>query len=203
MQRDKVMNRDYTLILDKSGSMATTDVAGKSRWFAAQESTLAFAHKIGELDPDGMTVYAFNNAFKRYDGVTADKVKQVFTENEPGGGTDLAGVLKHAVDDFLKRKAAGTIKTGDTILVVTDGEPNDQAAVGKVICDATKQLDNDDQLAIQFLQIGKDAAAQTFLHKLDDNIVGAKFDIVDTKTFDEIEQSGMTMTDMLLAAIQD
>ena len=40
-------NRDYTLIIDKSGSMATPDQkGGRSRWVAAQESTLALAIDI-------------------------------------------------------------------------------------------------------------------------------------------------------------
>jgi hypothetical protein len=38
----KLRNRDYTLIIDKSGSMSTKDQAGgKSRWDVMQESTLA------------------------------------------------------------------------------------------------------------------------------------------------------------------
>jgi hypothetical protein len=35
-------DRDYTLILDKSGSMSTPDqTSGRSRWEIVQESTLA------------------------------------------------------------------------------------------------------------------------------------------------------------------
>jgi hypothetical protein len=61
-------NRDYTLIIDKSGSMATKDKpGGSSRWQIMQESTLALASKCEELDPDGMTIYLFSGKFKRYD----------------------------------------------------------------------------------------------------------------------------------------
>ena len=64
-------NRDYTIIIDKSGSMYTKDQAGgKSRWALMQESTIALANKCEELDPDGMTVYVFFGRFKRYDNVT-------------------------------------------------------------------------------------------------------------------------------------
>ncbi|HBE34503.1 MAG TPA: hypothetical protein DD990_25215, partial [Cyanobacteria bacterium UBA11368] len=85
-------NRDYTLIIDKSGSMSVKDQpGGKSRWEVMQESTLALASKCEELDPDGITVYLFSGRFKRYDNVTSTKVSQIFQENEPSGRTDLAG----------------------------------------------------------------------------------------------------------------
>lgn len=53
-------NRDYTLIIDKSGSMATPDQkGGRNRWVTAQESTLALASKCEQFDPDGITLYVF------------------------------------------------------------------------------------------------------------------------------------------------
>ena len=58
-------NRDYTLIIDKSGSMSTKDKpGGASRWQIMQESALALAHKCEELDPDGITVYLFSGKFR-------------------------------------------------------------------------------------------------------------------------------------------
>jgi uncharacterized protein with von Willebrand factor type A (vWA) domain len=117
--------RDYTLIIDKSGSMSLRDqLGGKSRWEVMQESTLALASKCEELDPDGITVYLFSGRFKRYDNVTSSKVAQIFKENEPSGRTDLASVLQDATNNYFQHKAAGQTKpNGETILVVTDGEP--------------------------------------------------------------------------------
>jgi hypothetical protein len=72
-------NRDYTLIIDKSGSMSTKDKpGGLSRWQIMQESALALANKCEELDPDGITFYLFSGKFKRYDNVTAAKVETIF-----------------------------------------------------------------------------------------------------------------------------
>ena len=66
-----IENRDYTLIIDKSGSMSTGDQpGGKTRWQAAEESTLALAQECEQLDPDGITVYLFSGRFRRYDNVT-------------------------------------------------------------------------------------------------------------------------------------
>ena len=128
-----LQNRDYTIIIDKSGSMYTKDqMGGKSRWALMQESTIALANKCEELDPDGITVYLFSGRFKRYDNVTAAKVVQIFQENEPSGTTDLAAVLQDALNSFFQRKASGNTKqNGETILVVTDGEPDERKEVMK------------------------------------------------------------------------
>lgn len=200
-----VENRDFTLIIDKSGSMSTPDQpGGMSRWQAAQESTLALARKCEQFDPDGITVYLFSGRFKRYDNVTSDKVAQIFTENDPSGTTDLAGVLKDATDSYFQNKAAGQTKeNGETILVITDGEPNDRKAVMKVIIEASRQMERDEELAITLIQVGNDATATRFLKALDDELqgAGAKFDIVDTVTIDDMEN--FTLTEVLLNAIND
>ncbi len=198
-------NRDYTLIIDKSGSMATKDKAGGlTRWQIMQESTLALASKCEELDPDGITIYLFSGKFKRYDNVTAAKVDVIFKENEPNGRTDLAGVLTDALNNFNQRKAQGKIPVnGEIILVVTDGEPDDRKAVMKVIIDASNQLDRDEELAISFIQVGTDEAATKFLNILDDDLgpAGAKFDIVDVITMHDMED--LTLREVLLNAIYD
>lgn len=198
-------NRDYTLILDKSGSMSTPDQpSGKSRWQAAEESTVALARKCEQFDPDGITVYMFSSRFKRYDDVTASKVEQIFMENDPVGTTNLAAVLMDATNQYFQRKAAGQSKPdGETILVITDGEPDDRRAVMEVIIDATRRMDRDEELGISFIQVGTDAGATKFLKALDDQLqgVGAKFDICDTITMDDM--ADMSLAEVLISAIND
>lgn len=198
-------DRDYTLIIDRSGSMSTPDQAGgRTRWAAAQESTLALARKCEQFDPDGITVYVFAGRFKRYDDVTSGKVEQIFMENDPNGTTNLASVLQDAINHYFQRKASGNTKpAGETILVITDGEPDDRRAVMEVIISATRQMERDEELAISFIQVGNDPAATKFLTALDDQLegVGAKFDICDTVTIQDMED--MSLTDVLLNAIAD
>jgi Mg-chelatase subunit ChlD len=200
-----VQERDYTLIIDKSGSMSINDrPGGKTRWDSAQESTMALARKCEEIDPDGITVYLFSGRFRRYDNVTSDKVNQIYQENEPMGRTDLASVLQDAVNNYFQRKVSGAAKAnGETILVVTDGEPDDYKSVMRVIIETTQKLDRDQELAISLIQVGNDRKATEFLLALDDRLesAGAKFDIVDTVTIDDME--GMTLTEVLLNAITD
>ena len=200
-----MQERDYTLILDKSGSMSVPDQAGgRTRWEIAQESTLALARKCEQFDPDGITVYVFSGKFKRYDDVTSAKVSQIFLENDPMGTTNLAAVLQDATDNYFKRKAAGETKpNGETILVVTDGEPDDRKAVFEVIINASRQMERDEELAISLIQVGGDAQATKFLKALDDQMqnVGAKFDICDTVTLEDMED--MSIAEVLTNAIVD
>ncbi|WP_414622666.1 VWA domain-containing protein [Calothrix sp. CCY 0018] len=205
-------DRDYTIIIDKSGSMSAKDQqGGKSRWEMMQESTLALARKCEQFDPDGITVYTFSNRFKRYDNVTTTKIAQIFKESEPIGNTRLAEVLQDALNIYFQRKASGKTKqNGETILVVTDGEADDRKAVMKVIIEASWQMERDEELAISFIQIGNDLEATGFLKRLDDELKskdksdgGAKFDIVDTITIDDIENEQLTLKEVLLNAIID
>ena len=198
-------NRDYTLIIDKSGSMSTPDQrGGRSRWEEAKESTIALARKCEQFDPDGITVYVFSSRFRRYDDVTASKVEQIFQENDPAGSTNLTIVLTDATHNYFQRKKAGQIQTeGETILVITDGEPDDRRSVIDIIIETTRRLERDEELAISFIQVGSDSGATKFLKALDDQLqdVGAKFDICDTITMDDMSE--MSLSEVLMNAIAD
>jgi len=208
--------RDYTLIIDQSGSMWTKDKDEnkiqneqklQSRWELIKESTIAFASKCEQLDPGGITVYTFSDDSKRFPNVTADKVIEIFEDEEPFGNTNLAAVLQDALDNYFQRKAKGETKpNGEIILVVTDGDADDRKAVVKTIVEATNKMDIDEELGISFIQIGNDKQATDFLKILDDELQGsggAKFDIVDTLTVEEIKQKGLKMKDILERAITD
>ncbi len=200
-----IEERDYTLIIDKSASMYTADVEnGKTRWLAAQESTLALAKKCEEIDPDGITVYLFSGRYKRYDNVTADKVAQIYEENQPQGRTDLAAVLQDALDNYFQRKEAGIAQpNGETMLVITDGEPDDRKAVMKLIIEASRKIDRDEELGISLIQVGKDKKATKYLKALDDELenAGAQFDIVDAVSIEHMQN--MDLTQVLLNALID
>ena len=200
-----IHDRDYTLIIDKSGSMSIADQpGGRTRWAAAEESAIALATKCRALDTDGITLYLFASRARRFDNVGPERVAQAFRENEPAGGTDLAGVLKLAFASFFERKAARQLKpNGETLVVVTDGEPDDPKAVMRVIVEATRRMDRDEELAVLLVQVGDDPRATRFLKMLDDDLhrAGARFDICDTILMSELED--VPLTEVLLGAIID
>lgn len=201
----KLENRDYYVVVDKSGSMGDTDTpTGQSRWKYAEESAIAVARAVEQYDPDGITVVVFNGSFKVYDNTTAAKVKDVFAEHSPMGGTQLAAPLNAVFDHYLQAQKDGKGKeNGALCIVITDGQPSDGKEAAKAISAFTQKLDSREQFGIALLQVGRDAEATRFLKSLDDDLVtaGAKFDIVDTKTIDEVEQIGLTET--LMAALND
>lgn len=204
---ESLKDRDYYLIIDKSGSMSTPDTKnGKSRWDYARESTEAIARELQKYDPDGITVIPFNGTFKEYPNTTPEKVADIWNEQSPMGGTVLAPVLDHCFNDYLKNKKAGTAKPkGGMIVVMTDGTPEDEEKVGRSIVNFGNKLDNaDEEFGISFIQVGQDAHATAFLKRLDDDLTskyGAKNDIVDAKTMDEVESIGVVET--LIAALND
>lgn len=188
---------DFVLVLDASGSMGAEDVKGRSRWASMQESVEVLVRDIAKLDSDGIDMVIFGGSqITTHTGVTPANVSEVFATRRPNGSTPLAEALTEAL------KLAGKSAKKDFVLVITDGVPDDQAAAAKVIVDASNKLQSDDELTFLFVQIGSDAQATAYLKQLDDNLKGAKFDIVDAKTIAEVEQFSST-TDLIIAAIND
>lgn len=197
-QLAKLSEYDFVLVVDKSGSMGEEDMPGnRSRWDHMQETAVAFARDICKIDTDGIGLVLFSGtSIISEDGCNVDKVKQMFANNRPGGGTPLHLALEAAF------KLAGKSDKKDFIAVFTDGTPDDKAAAADVIRRQSHKQDTDDALTVLFVQVGRDTAAGNYLRKLDDDLSGCKFDIVDAKTIDEVEKFGST-AELVIAAIAD
>lgn len=189
---------DFIFVVDKSGSMGTEDMpGGRSRWDYMQETATAFARDLAKIDSDGLGLVLFSGAsIVSEDGVGVDRIKAMFDSNRASGGTPLAEALEAAL------KLAGKSDKKDFIVVFTDGVPDDKSRAAQVIIDASNKQETDDALTILFVQVGKDAAATKYLQDLDDNLKGAKFDIVDAKTIDQVEQFAST-AELIVHAIND
>lgn len=189
---------DFVVVLDASGSMSTEDMpGGRSRWAYMQESVEAFARDVGKFDSDGIDVVVFGGQnITSFEGVTADKVSEVFATRSPRGSTPLTEALEAAFE------LAGKSDKKDFVLVFTDGVPDDKASAAKTIIAQSHLQETDDALTILFVQVGRDAAATAYLRELDDSLTAAKFDIVDAKTMDEAE-AFPTTADLIVAAIND
>lgn len=164
-------NRDYTLIIDQSSSMATTDMPnGKSRWEVAQEAALALITKYEKIASDGFTIYLFNDKSKRYDNITSSDIAKIFTENIPSGGTDLANVLEESAERYFNKKTTRKAKlNGEAICVITDGQ-TDVDHVVIVLNEISNSLGNNSELEISFSQIGSDSLAQEFSIRLNEKL---------------------------------
>lgn len=195
---EKLTEYDFVVVVDASGSMSTEDMPnGRSRWQYMQETAAAFARDVGKLDDDGIDLVVFGGSqIQTYQGVTPAKIEDIFQTRSPRGSTPLAEGLEAAL------KCAGKSDKKDFIMVFTDGVPDDKDAAARVIVKASQSIANDDDLTILFVQVGRDSAATQYLRKLDDDLKGAKFDIVDAKTMDEAEAYAST-AELVLAAIED
>lgn len=196
---------DFIVAIDKSGSMSSQGTHGMTRWKEAEETALAIATKAAAFDDDGISVALFGSGTRLFESVTPSKVTEIFASNDPSGSTDTAGMLQTVFDRHSKLKASADGAKPVILIVITDGEPNDREAVKTAIRDFAETLTDNgegdtDEFGILFLQIGDDVGAKAFLKELDDGL-GAKFDIVDTMTVDELE--GISLIEAFERALED
>lgn len=189
---------DFIVMIDKSGSMGETDMpGGRSRWDYIQETATAFCRDIEKIDSDGLGLVLFSGtSIVTEDGVDVSKIKQVFASNRPSGSTPLAEALEAAL------ALAGKSSKKDFIICFTDGIPDDGDKVASIIKKQANSQETDDACTILFVQVGYDEGAAKYLRRLDDDLVGAKFDIVDAKTMAEAEKFSST-AELIVAAIND
>jgi hypothetical protein len=93
-------------------------------------------------------------------------------ENAPKGGTDLTRVLGDA------------FQPGDkpiTILLITDGVPDDTKTAENLIIATGNGLNHHEDLLMTIVQVGDDKRADEYLLELQTGLtsMGAKYDIVD------------------------
>ena len=199
----KLEGRDFTIAVDRSGSMSMGN-GSMSRWDSAAEGAVALARAASKFDPDGLTLLLFASSTKKFEDVSPDRIGEIFKEYEPMGSTDLAGCLSVFFADYFERKTTGKAKEkGEIGIFITDGAPNDPSACYKIIIEATKQLTDPEELGLTFIQVGDDDGATKFLTYLDDDLekMGAAHDIVDTIKIADCEDKPLTQ--VLLDAIED
>lgn len=213
-------NHDVAVVIDRSFSMFTRDCPAPfgmqppspvshpfssltgallggsggavSRWEWCQMQADNLARMTASVLPRGLTVVLFSSRPRLYNNVTAAQLGEIFAANHPGGGTDTTAALRCVLDDyFMRREAAGQVKPL-AIAVITDGMPNNPHSLKECIIKATTHLRRQDELAITFLQVGTEREGIALVSDLD-NLVGqgAKYDIVDTKTFPNLLRTGL------------
>lgn len=193
---DKLSEFDFVIAIDTSGSMGEPVSKGSSvtRWEAVQESAMAMIRDVSQIDQDGLGLVTFGRDIKAFDGVTPDKAREVFATTSPRGSTPLAEAL---VECF---KLAGKSDKKDMIIVFTDGVPDSREKAAARIVEQSHRQTNDDDCTVLFIQVGDDAQATAYLQSLDDELVDAKFDIVDAKTVKEADAFDST-AELVFAAI--
>lgn len=205
MTNEQLKKYDFIVLVDKSGSMSTTDCpGGKSRWDYSKENVLAIARECQKYDDNGITVGVFADHLKLYENVTdgSGKLADIFKENQPSGSTDTAGALDKVIQEYLGTKGQPNCKP-IVVVVITDGEPNSESDLVKVIVNATKKISTREEIGIEFIQVGSDASAHAFLDRLDNNLTneGAALDIVNAVTTSDLGDK--LISDVLIASLTE
>jgi hypothetical protein len=192
---DAASEYDFVIVLDASGSMGypSTRFAGKTRWEEAQETIYGLASALNKYDSDGIDIVVFGADIDTFEGVTPEKVLDIFKTKSPRGSTPLAEALEAVVALNGDGKKAVAI-------VFTDGAPDDGPKAAEVIRKAAESQEKDEDFTILFVQIGDDAGATKYLNFLDDEL-NAKFDIVDTIKAGEADK--FEPIDLINKAIND
>jgi hypothetical protein len=182
---------DIELLVDKSAPMLTADAPiGKSRWNYARDTAAGLVEYAGRHQGATISLTPFAAGFKTHDSLVAADVARVFQE-PPLGSCNLAGVLRARTEaHFSRRSRGGAAAARSTcLLIMLGGAPDNAQDVADVVTATAKKMDRADELAINILQVGRDAGCTRFMTWLDDELAkqGSRFGIVDTTRISEIE----------------
>lgn len=171
--------------IDVSGSMATVDCPGNmERIEYLKEKVKQFAVEASKYDEDGIDIITFGHNINVKHGITAENASTIIDAlHATEMSTRTADLIAKAYD---LHKIGGYERT--VLFIATDGEPSDRDAVKKVIIDITHAITDPGEFDISFLTVGViNPALRSFLTSLDDDLTGAKYDIVDVKALEEVD----------------
>lgn len=171
--------------IDVSGSMATHDCPGNmQRIDYLKEKVKQFAGEASKYDDDGIDIITFGHKLTLNQNITADNAASIIDKlHADEMSTDTAALIRKAYELHKQHSYDRT-----TLFVATDGEPSDREAVKKAIIDITNDVKDAGEFNISFLTVGviNDGLRQ-FLTALDDDLQGAKYDIVDVKSLEDVD----------------
>lgn len=206
--RDRLASYDCALLIDCSGSMGdririknlSPDGRLLSRWNWCRQESLALLREGGSLFPHGITIVPFTGTFTVISASRADRIARVFEDYTPDGGTNIAAPLAYMLSDYFKRKNSSRSARPLAIAVLSDGEGNPDS-LRHVIVSATQQMSDPREVLVTFLGVDESEAGRPVIEALDNDLVksGARFDIVDSRSFSELRRYGLLK--MLVAAL--
>lgn len=186
--------RDLVVLIDRSGSMDTTDCPGAtSRWQWCRDQIANLSNETAGLMPHGFSLILFNNHCKSFPGVDTNSILQAFVNNKPDGGTDMASAVSKVLKEHRERKSINSPQPRLVVAIITDGVPGDERALRNTLISETKNLSTADELSIVFLQVGEDNQASAYLEELDRYLVqeGALFDVTRSVLFGDVKTNGL------------
>lgn len=163
---------DTSILIDDSDSM------NGRRWKIAKHVLDEIVPIAVKYDKNGVDVRFFNEFLEneeRKNITSPEKVIELFkSATPPEGETPTADMLEIELNEYIHEYKLNRSIKGLNLIVLTDGEPSPGQDVERVIVKYAKKLEELEapplQVGIQFVQIGSDEKAATFLKALDDDL---------------------------------
>lgn len=177
---------EITFVVDKSGSMGERDAAcgNDTKYHWMKETLVSYVKTALPFTPAGATLVFFSHGVQVYANVTTpEQAATLVDQNHTGGGTNTHIAIEAAWNEHVRRGSKSSF-----VLIWTDGEASDRAALARQIVDITNKVSGPEEFRITFCPIGTindDMAA--FLNFLDEGLTGAKYDIVAVVKPDEAD----------------
>lgn len=174
----------FIIALDISRSMENTDCPGGiSRFKHVVETCKLFVREAAKWDPDGVSFYPFGQTVHAYPDLKPDDIDSKIAGIRMEGMTMTHLAIDRAYAEHKAKKNEQTF-----LMIFTDGEPSEPDALKDAIIRITKDVTDQNEFRIAFLTVGvRSAALDTYLKSLDDDLKGAKYDIVDVKKLEDVD----------------
>ena len=211
----RLADHEVVLLIDRSGSMSSMDcpangvgrslgmlpsllglpLMSTSRWNWCLQQTSELSRQTQGIYDRGITVVLFSSGFRAFPNVTLDRLPQIFSQNSPAGGTNLAEPLAMQIGEYFRRRALSRANVKPLMIgIITVGCPSNKPAVVEAVVEATRLMHNPQELTVIFFMIGgMDFEGERFVGQLSSNLMGmgAAFPIVKEVSFGELQQIGL------------
>lgn len=187
---------DIELVVDRSMSMRQRDCpGGLSRWEWCGTQATSLARALAPYATGGITITTFAHDHEVYARSSPDKIVEIFSTPNFQLGTYLMEALHDRFNNYFSTRRPDSKPL--LLAVITDGVPHPAAEpvlVKDELVQATRYMRDPREITVAFLQIGgRDDFGRRYLADLDSRLVsyGARYDIVHTKNFDQLQQIGL------------
>jgi hypothetical protein len=196
----EIKKQGEAVLAEKAGIAPPTSDPNNppTRWEKAVVALNGVVAQVAQIDPDGVDVVCFGGDGEPdiYRNIKDIKgLEAMVTAKQPAGACKMGNAMSVVLEEAFTR---GFATRPCSVLVLTAGRPDDDAALNAAIEEAATKIaatstdGGESPLTITFVQVGDDPDAETYLKYLDENLTttsssGTKIDIVDTVKDEDIK----------------
>lgn len=210
----RISSRDVVIVIDKSRSMNEADCAADNlpptlnrffmrgsgiagggsltRWEWCRRQTMHIASQLARMPGSNLKLVLFDDRVTEFDNVSMESLSDIFNRYKPSGGTNATKALKSTIQDYFERQKFSRTRPL-SIVCITDGAPSSPRSLKDLLIDTTIKMNHPGEIAVSFLQIGRDHQGNQLLPELDLGLVpeGARYDIVSVRSFNSLQRTGL------------